>query len=113
MSEVQMSEAAVLGCLREISDDLRGDYWYNSDELATAAQVPESVLEKAISHRIDWGGWQSLAMERSESIQITRGGKTTVYYRLLKPGPSHISANTMRSNQEREENERNRPELSS
>ena len=50
-------------------------------------------------------------MERSEPIRITRGGKMTVFYRLLNPGPSQISANTIRSNQEREreENERHRP----
>ena len=58
-----MSEAAVLGCFREISGDFRGDFWYKKDELATAAQLPESVLEKATSHRFGWVGWQSLAME--------------------------------------------------
>ena len=86
MSEVQMSEAAVLGCLREISDDLRGDYWHKSDELATAAQVPESVLEKAISHRTGWVGWQSLAMERSVSIRITKRWKEDSVLSTLEPG---------------------------
>ena len=57
MSEVQVSEAAVLDCLREIFDDFRGGYLYKSDELATAAQVSESVLEKAISYRTGWVGW--------------------------------------------------------